>query len=214
MSLPEFNEFGDLPEGVHVVSLPEIITRFGSGSSQREAVTARLQRIYELAIGTGGLDRFIVFGSDVSDKLAPNNVDVFLMMQYDFHVNACSPEALALFDHNRAASELGASIFWVRPDAFWAPLDHFSIAHWQVKTGRSKAGDYGGMAMTRDDNEFAVTQERIAYLLGLLAQLRVTSRPDEFPLVASGYRAEVEQMQREVLDYLTRHSVQTTAKAS
>jgi hypothetical protein len=65
----------------------------------------------------------------------------------------------------------------------------------------------------RDDEELAVTQERIAYFLQLLAQLRVTSRPDEFPLVAGGYRAEVERMEREVLDYLTRHSTQAPAKA-
>lgn len=67
--------------------------------------------------------------------------------------------------------------------------------------------------MIRNDNELGVTQERIAYFLRLLAQLRVSSRPDEFPLVAGGYRAEVEQMQREVLDYLTRHAVQPAAKA-
>jgi hypothetical protein len=67
--------------------------------------------------------------------------------------------------------------------------------------------------MIRDDNELAGTQERIAYFLRLLAQLRVTSRPDEFPLAASGYRAEVERMQREELDYLTRHATQTSAKA-
>jgi hypothetical protein len=67
--------------------------------------------------------------------------------------------------------------------------------------------------MIRDDQELAVTQERIAYFLRLLAQLRVTSRADEFPLVASGYRAEVERMQQEALDYLTRHAIQTTAKA-
>jgi hypothetical protein len=58
-----------------------------------------------------------------------------------------------------------------------------------------------------------VTQERIAYFLRLLAELRVTSRPEEFPLVASGYRAEVEQMQREVLDYLTHHAAQPIARA-
>ena len=44
-------------------------------------------------------------------------------------------------------------------------------------------------------------------------RLRVTSRPEEFPLVASGYRAEVERMQREELDYLTRHASQPPAKA-
>ena len=64
--------------------------------------------------------------------------------------------------------------------------------------------------MIHDDKELAVTQERIAYFVRLLAQLRVSSRPEEFPLVAGGYRAEVERMQKEVLDYLTRHA---TAKA-
>lgn len=67
--------------------------------------------------------------------------------------------------------------------------------------------------MIRDDTELAVTQDRITYFLRLLAQLRVNSRPDEFPLVASGYRAEVEQMQADVLDYLTRHAAQPAAKA-
>jgi hypothetical protein len=66
--------------------------------------------------------------------------------------------------------------------------------------------------MIRNDEELAVTRERIAWFLDLLARLRAGSRPEELPLVSSGYRAEVERMQREVLDYLTR-PVQTKAKA-
>lgn len=67
--------------------------------------------------------------------------------------------------------------------------------------------------MIGNDKELTVTQERIDYFLRLLAELRVSSRPEEFPLVAGGYRSEVERMQREVLDYLTKHATQTTAKA-
>jgi hypothetical protein len=67
--------------------------------------------------------------------------------------------------------------------------------------------------MIRDDRELAVTQDRIAYFLRLLGKLRVSSQPEEFPLVAGGYRAEVEKMQQEVLDYLTQHASQTAAKA-
>jgi hypothetical protein len=58
--------------------------------------------------------------------------------------------------------------------------------------------------MIENDQELAATEERITYFLRLLAQLRITSRPEEFPFVAGGYRAEVERMQQEVLDYLTR----------
>ena len=60
--------------------------------------------------------------------------------------------------------------------------------------------------MIHNDRELRATQERIAYFQRLLAQLRVTATPTEFPLVASGYRAEVVRMQDEVLAYLTRHA--------
>ena len=60
--------------------------------------------------------------------------------------------------------------------------------------------------MIQNDQELTVTQERIAYFQRLLAQLRVTATPEEFPAVASGYRTEIVRMQDEVLEYLTRHS--------
>jgi hypothetical protein len=60
--------------------------------------------------------------------------------------------------------------------------------------------------MMNSDQELQVTQERIAYFQRLLAQLRVTATAEEFPLVASGYRAEIVRMQDEVLGYLTRHT--------
>jgi len=59
--------------------------------------------------------------------------------------------------------------------------------------------------MIHNDQEMEVTQERIAYFQRLLAQLRVTARPDEFAAVTSGYRAEIQRMQKEILDYLTQH---------
>ncbi|HKC66521.1 MAG TPA: hypothetical protein VKB86_22950 [Pyrinomonadaceae bacterium] len=60
--------------------------------------------------------------------------------------------------------------------------------------------------MIHNDQELATAQERIRYFSNLLAQLRLTAAPEEFASVASGYRAEIELMQDEVLDYLTRHS--------
>jgi hypothetical protein len=67
--------------------------------------------------------------------------------------------------------------------------------------------------MIQSDQELTVTQGRITYLLDLLARLRVSSRPEELGLVSGGYRAEVERMQRDVLDYLTQPASPTTAKA-
>ena len=67
--------------------------------------------------------------------------------------------------------------------------------------------------MIQNDKELAVTQDRITYFLNLLVRLRISSRPEELALITSGYRAEVERMQGEVLDYLTLPATQTTAKA-
>jgi hypothetical protein len=60
--------------------------------------------------------------------------------------------------------------------------------------------------MIANDLELAATQERIAYFQSLLAQFRVSATPEEFPALASGYRMEIERMQNEVLEFLTRHA--------
>ncbi len=64
--------------------------------------------------------------------------------------------------------------------------------------------------MIQNDEELKVMRDRISYFIDLLTRLRVSSRPEELPLVSGGYRAEVERMQREMLDYLTQPA---TAKA-
>jgi hypothetical protein len=59
--------------------------------------------------------------------------------------------------------------------------------------------------MIVNDAELTGTRARIAHFEDLLAQMRVAASAELFPSMASGYRAEIEKMQREVLEYLTRH---------
>ena len=56
--------------------------------------------------------------------------------------------------------------------------------------------------MIRNDQELAVTRQRVAQLEQLLQSLRKTARPEEWPAMSSGYRLEIERMQGEILDYL------------
>jgi hypothetical protein len=60
--------------------------------------------------------------------------------------------------------------------------------------------------MIANDDELKGTRARIAYFEDLLAQMRVAAPVELFPSMASGYRAEIEKMHREVLEYLTRHA--------
>ena len=56
--------------------------------------------------------------------------------------------------------------------------------------------------MIRDDQELAVSRERVAKLERTLEALRDSARPEEWPALSSGYRLEIERMQGEILDYL------------
>jgi hypothetical protein len=114
VSLPGLNRFGDLPPGIYLEDLEEVSRVFGSGSRRRKMLAARLRRIWELASATGKVSRFIVFGSFVSAKPEPNDVDVFLLMDDSFEVKQLSGETRLVFDHPAAQAHFGASVFWLR----------------------------------------------------------------------------------------------------
>jgi hypothetical protein len=113
---------------------------FGGGGEARQAATASLTNIHMLAKGTGKLDRVVIFGSYVTANPTPNDVDVVLVMTDDFKWEEQTGRTRDLFDHQRAAEEFGASIFWVRPAAILlGSMDEF-IGHWQVKRDRTRRG--------------------------------------------------------------------------
>ncbi len=140
MPLPAFDSHGDLPVGVHLATFVEVLARFGQGTPQRELVTSRLIRVYELAQRTGKLERFIIFGSYITTKPEPNDVDIILVMADDFTEHDYDPVLLPVFEHLRAQQELGASIFAIRPGfVVGETVDDF-IAHWQIKRDKSRHG--------------------------------------------------------------------------
>ena len=139
MPLPALTEIGDLPPGVHAASLREIVDRFGSGTPTRKVVAMRLARVYRLALATGQVGRFIVFGSFVSAKREPNDVDIFLLMNDAFDLNALTAEARLLFDHSAAQAHFGASVFWLRWLAAF-PNEEGAITSWQIKRDGARRG--------------------------------------------------------------------------
>lgn len=138
-SWPRFNESGDVPVGIHQASLHDVMEHFGKGSFQRSIVAARLHRIHSLVVKTGKVARFIIFGSFVTNKPDPQDIDIFLLMEDTFDVRQVTGEARTLFHHMAAQNYEGASIFWVRRVAALDGEDA-AIEHWQVKRYRKKRG--------------------------------------------------------------------------
>jgi hypothetical protein len=76
--LPAFDEFGNLPQGIHRCSSEEVATRFGGGSEERRAEISELLEFIEAA-RSAGVRRLLVNGSFVTEKPAPNDVDVVIL---------------------------------------------------------------------------------------------------------------------------------------
>ena len=139
MTLPDFNESGDLPAGLHTATLEEVLTRLGKSTTQRAAVAQRLARIHQLAMATGHVRRFVVFGSFVTSKAQPNDVDIFVVMDDDFEFSKTQGETRLLFEHGTAQSHFGASVFWLRRLAAYNGEDA-AIADWQIKRDGTERG--------------------------------------------------------------------------
>src|SRR6266571_6456665 len=75
---PPFDDFGNLPPGIHSCTIEELVSRFGSGSEERETEINELLHFIDAA-KKAGVRRLMVNGSFVTGKLAPNDVDVVVL---------------------------------------------------------------------------------------------------------------------------------------
>ncbi len=99
----------------------------------------RLERVVRLARSTGLVSRLIVFGSFVTAKPDPNDVDVFLLMDDSFDSNQLAGEARLVFDHAVADAHFGASVFWMRRLAAFGG-EQAAVEYWQTKRDKSLRG--------------------------------------------------------------------------
>jgi len=139
MTLPAFNEEGDLPLGVYRATLVEVLERFGQGSVQRCAVANRLNRLYQLAASTRQLARFVVFGSFITAKPDPQDVDIVVLMEDSFDLASVTGEAALVFQHMEADAHFGASVFWTRQSGALGG-EQAMIEYWQVRRDGGRRG--------------------------------------------------------------------------
>jgi hypothetical protein len=81
--IPDFDEQGYLPPGVHQATLDEIEERFGQEPELRRVEMESLRWLADLARRAGVL-RIIVNGSFVTDTYEPNDVDCALLIGPDY----------------------------------------------------------------------------------------------------------------------------------
>jgi hypothetical protein len=80
MPLPEHTINGNLPPGIHCATLREVIARYGHSSLRRGEQANLLQSITEAALDYPTMKRVLVWGSFVTAKMEPNDLDYSLVV--------------------------------------------------------------------------------------------------------------------------------------
>src|SRR5437016_2083437 len=93
--IPHCNDDGYLPPGIHPATLEEIAARFGQESELRQVQMESLRWLVDLA-RRAGVERVVVNGSFVTDKLEPNDVDCVLLIGPDFPRDASAETELLI----------------------------------------------------------------------------------------------------------------------
>lgn len=138
--IPSFNAQGDLPPGVHQATLAEVVERLGQSVPERVRVTERLQQVIALAQGTGKLEQVFIWGSYVTDKPDPRDVDLFLIMSPDFESNDSTGARHRVFDSEAAERELGTTVFWMTGSAGSQTTIAFFLEQFQIRRDGGRRG--------------------------------------------------------------------------
>jgi len=110
--IPEFNVDGDLLDGIHPATEEEFLGRFAIHSARRRWLGKRLEEVFALAKLTGKIERIFVWGSFVTAKGSPNDVDILLVMKEDFQLETVPEVCKTLFDYVKARVRFNTDIFW------------------------------------------------------------------------------------------------------
>ena len=92
--IPDFDERGYLPPGIHIASLDEVEARFGRDAEIRCAQMDSLRWLAEL-VQRSGAERLIVNGSFVTDVVEPNDVDCAVLLGDDYPQDPDAADELA-----------------------------------------------------------------------------------------------------------------------
>ena len=95
------------------LTLEEIRQRYGESTPRRQFLCIRLQTVVRLLVETGQLRHLYIFGSFVTAKPTPGDLDCFAVMASGFTTEHLTPPHLEVFQHDVCRLLYQIDIFWV-----------------------------------------------------------------------------------------------------
>jgi predicted nucleotidyltransferase len=96
-----------------MASVQEIATRFGTSTPRRQFLFRQLQNLINRLRAVGGVKQVFLFGSFVTGKASPNDIDLLVVMNGMFSTANLSSQDLDIFQHDLCRIRFHADLFWV-----------------------------------------------------------------------------------------------------
>jgi Polymerase beta, Nucleotidyltransferase len=96
-----------------IASLEEIGRQFGTSSPRRQFLFEQLKILTSVLRTTGSVKAAFLFGSFVTGKVSPNDIDLFVVMRAGFSTADLSQPTLTVFQHDNCRIRYHADVFWV-----------------------------------------------------------------------------------------------------
>lgn len=96
-----------------IASVEEIRTLFGLRTPRRQFLFQQLQTVIHRLRATKEVKQIYLFGSFVSGKESPNDIDLFVVMNGTFSTKNLSGKDLDVFQHDVCRILFHADVFWV-----------------------------------------------------------------------------------------------------
>ena len=137
--LPAFDEHGDLPRGVYSLTVEEVVQQLGMATPKRRWLGQYFKRIVDLLRTIGEVERILLWGSFVTAKENPGDLDMLVVMKTTFERAKLQGEVALLFDYIQAKARFHADIFWVKNDIGQEAIELF-IETYQLSKDRRWRG--------------------------------------------------------------------------
>ena len=211
MVLPGFTAEGELPPGVHLADWQEFQSRFGRSSPRRVWLSSRLRALLELAATSGKLRRVFIWGSYVTAKPAPKDLDILLIMDEDFEVDGIDARARLVFDSVRAKLLFESDVFWARASIGNELLDLWLDTYQISRSFRKRGIVELELRVIQTDDQLLLAEQCTGNLRSILLEARKVHSRQDYIRMAGPILLEIQQREQEILEYLSRDMEQPVA---
>jgi hypothetical protein len=108
---------------ITVLTFEEIRQQYGESTPHRQFLCGRLQTVIQLLSATGALRHLYLFGSFVTTKPAPRDLDCLVVMASGFTTAILRSPLLEIFQNDTGRLYYQADVFWVTEAIGKAQID-------------------------------------------------------------------------------------------